>query len=265
VDTAIPGFTGSEYLVYRGTNLFNSPGHSRLTYQLQINQTGKYRIQWRSRIALGSDQTEHNDSWLRLPDASSFYAQKSGNVLYPHGSGRSPNPVGAGSKGWFKVYQNQLGVWSWNTSTNDHNPFNIFAEFDSAGTYTLEVSGRSLGHALDRIVLYHESVAAAQALNLNLPESPRSVFTSLPEEAANLVLFPNPVQTELVLLLPVSRSGDEVTLSVKDMTGKVVKTFYPYSARDGRVRLPVKDIPSGIYILVMQTGDSLYREKFIKR
>ena len=79
------------------------------------------------------------------------------------------------------------------TSTNDHDPFNIYVEFDSAGIYTVEISGRSDGHAIDRMVLYHSDIFAPYALNLSLPESPRSIISSTGREVIELNLFRNPV------------------------------------------------------------------------
>ena len=71
-DTSIANFTGSAYLLYEGPDRFNKPNTSTLVYKINIGTTGKYRFQWRSGIAKGTSNTEHNSSWLRFKDAAKF-------------------------------------------------------------------------------------------------------------------------------------------------------------------------------------------------
>ncbi|MFK7924431.1 MAG: T9SS type A sorting domain-containing protein [Bacteroidia bacterium] len=264
LDTAILGFTGENYLVYQGANLYNSPGSSRLEYKVQINKAGKYRLQWRSRITIGSSNTDHNDSWLRINDASKFYAQKSANVLYPYGSGMTPNPEGAGKNGWFKVYQNVLNNWTWNTSTNDNNPHSIFVEFDSIGIYTIEVSGRSAGHAIDRIVLYHSDLSANQALDINLAESPKSVLSSISKEIINFNVFPNPAKDYVTLSIPTSLPSSLRSLKIMDISGRLVKEITQHLSAQEKLIIPLTDIASGLYFLMLETEETIYRAKFAK-
>ena len=75
---------------------------------------------------------------------------------------KTPNPEGASGNGYFKVYTNTLG-WNWATQTSDFDPHKVYAVFNSAGVYTIEVSGRSQGHFIDRMVLYKESQYSATA------------------------------------------------------------------------------------------------------
>ena len=165
------GFTGRGYIQWHGENLFSKPGQDINSYKIQINNPGIYRFQWRSHINEGNNQTESNDAWLRIPDAEDFYAEKNGNRLYPKGSGKSPNPNGAGSNGWFKVYMNQKQRWSWQARTSDHDAHNIFVLFDNQGIYTVEIAGRSRGFAIDRMVFYQNMIATDSATNIEVPES----------------------------------------------------------------------------------------------
>lgn len=159
----IADFTGSAFLVWDGGSQNNNPGNGLLTYKLQITNPGTYQLSIRSYIALGDNNTEHNDVWVRFPDADDFFGQKNNSIVYPKGSGKTPVPNGSGKEGWFKSYMNQLDQWSWRTSTSDHDAHRIFATFNNAGTYTLELSGRSPGFAIDRVVLFQESMTSEDA------------------------------------------------------------------------------------------------------
>jgi len=159
LESVVTGFTGTSYMQWHGENNFNTTGQGLIAYQIRINTPGTYRIQWHCRINEGNNRTEANDAWLRLANATDFYAiPKNANSpkYYPHGSGKSPNPGGSGKDGWFKVYTTIVGDWTWRTFTNDDVNCNIFADFAAAGDYTVEISGRSKGFAIDRIVFYKD-------------------------------------------------------------------------------------------------------------
>lgn len=169
-ETASNPYTGSSYIAWRGADSFNNPGNGTINYKVRINSTGTYRFVWRSKvgiIASTNPSTEHNDSWLKI-QASDFFGLKSGRRIYPKGSGKSPNPEGAGGDGWFKVYSSGTTNWTWSTNTSDNQGYQVYATFNSPGVYTIQVSGRSRGHFIDRMVLYKESsytASAAQSLS----------------------------------------------------------------------------------------------------
>ncbi len=167
--TTFSGYTGGGHLVWKGADNFSTPGNGLIEAEIDITTPGTYRFQWRNRIGQGSNTTEHNDSWLRFPDADAFFAEMNGSILYPTGSGQSPNPAGAGSDGWLKVYLSSSTTWTWATLTSDNNGHNIFVSFDNPGTYTMQISGRSHDHVIDRMVMYLPSVS--NPTNLSLTES----------------------------------------------------------------------------------------------
>jgi len=154
-DTSFPEFTGDAHLNWQGGNNFNTPGNGLVSTSIKINTVGTYRFQWRNRIGKGDNTTEYNDSWLRFPDADDFFAVRGNSTVYPVGSGKTPNPEGASSNGWFKVYANHL-VWNWDSNTSDNDPHSIYVTFDSPGVYTMEISGRSNDHLIDRIILSND-------------------------------------------------------------------------------------------------------------
>lgn len=137
LERSIGGFKGRGYYVWRGDNLFGASGagQSTLRYRFRINRPGNYELSWRSRIAEGNNRTESNDSWVRFPTGRNVPGEQALN-------------------GWTKAYMNVIGEWSWNARTVD-NAGRKIRQFFNAGEHVLEVSGRSRGHAIDRIALFH--------------------------------------------------------------------------------------------------------------
>ena len=166
--TNIRGYTGSSYLRYEGTNNFRTPGRNVYSFKFYVASAGTFRFQWRNRIAKGSNSTEHNDAWLRFPDAADFFGKRGNSTVYPKGSGKFPTAEGAGGNGWFKVYTNDLNEWTYQTVTSDFDAHDIFVRFNRAGVYTVQVAGRSNGHAIDRLVLYRTNKSTSEATNPSL-------------------------------------------------------------------------------------------------
>jgi len=244
-----PGYTGISYLEWTGNDSFNSASStslSKISAKIKINKAGKYRFSWRNRIGFGSNTTEHNDTWLRFPDASDFYGEKpDGSRTYPKGSGKSPNPEGAPWNapfdGWFKVYANNL---SWNNSANtgdnaDGRP--VYVEFEEPGVYTLELSGRSKNHQIDRIILSNNGT---DALN---PATPASLCSNLVNNTAETSLsslgikvFPIPTKDRLFI------EGLEISdqLEIWDMMGR--RVIYKVAISN---ELDLSHLPKGFYVL----------------
>lgn len=133
----IAGFKGSGYLVWEGANAFGvaTAGRGTLTYRFRINRAGNYQLRWRSRITEGNNATESNDSWVRFPTGNNVPGEQPINT-------------------WTKVFMNGLNRWSWGSATVD-NVGRPVRQFFSAGDHVMQISGRSRGHAIDQIVLYH--------------------------------------------------------------------------------------------------------------
>lgn len=267
-DSTIVGFTGSSSLHYTGNDLFNIVGRSVLTYKIYINEIGRYRVRWRSRIAIGSSNSEHNDSWLRLPDASDFYAQQNQTRLYPKGSGRTPNPNGSGANGWFKAYQNNNGIWSLQTWTSDNDRHPIFAEFDSVGVYTIQIAGRSNGHSIDRLIMHHVTNASeADALNPDRPESTRIVVqTGIPQSIRmeQLKVFPNPAKERINISLPNTLKAGVHNLRIFNHVGREVKSASHSLRPGGRLSIATSDFPSGLYFIEFFDGQNQFVGRYIR-
>ncbi len=156
-EQSIGGFRGQGYYVWRGEQFFNpaSAGRGTISYRFFINTPGNYEMRWRSYIAHGNLGSDYNDSWARFPTGSNIPGQH-------------------GLNGWTKVFQGHLNEWSWDALTVDFVGENI-RQFFSAGEHVMQISGRSFGHAIDRIALYrYEDMNFDPARFSDLPESTRS-------------------------------------------------------------------------------------------
>jgi hypothetical protein len=163
--TEFGGFSGDGYLVWEGPQYFNQPGNGILTFKINIQTPGTYRFMWHTDITIGDSGSEHNDTWLRFDDADDFFGVKVGGtgIVYPRDRGKSPNPQGSSSDGWFKVFRSGNLDYQWEAFTSDNNAHDIYVTFNNPGIYTMEVSARSSGHAIDRFVLFTDNWSPADA------------------------------------------------------------------------------------------------------
>ncbi|QCW99830.1 hypothetical protein FGM00_06865 [Aggregatimonas sangjinii] len=164
------GHSGAGYMVWEGQQHLSIPGNGTATFKINITNPGTYQFLWNSAVKTGDNGTDHNDTWLRFNDAQDFYAQNTDgtSTVYPKGIDKTPNPEGASADGWFKIYRSGNNLdFKWQASTFDNNPHNIFVQFDSAGTYLMEISARSSGHGIDKFVLFNDSVTQANAISSN--------------------------------------------------------------------------------------------------
>ena len=180
--------------VIGGENNFTQQNGGTLTYQIQVNTPGVYRINWRSAFT-GDKGSERNDSWLKLPNNENvwFFGQQfagneqsiinnlqgnQDNVVFPKGSSRitpQTTPDGAGSNGFFKVFRSgpPAETYKWQAVTFDGNGHKLYAWFVNPGIYLIEVSERSLGHAIDKMVLYRVNASFSDNQLTAASESPR--------------------------------------------------------------------------------------------
>ena len=147
-------YRGNGHLEWTGSNNNNvsSAGDGTLTYHFTINTPGNYEFRWRSYIGEGTNGTEANDSWVRFPTGSNVDGEQ---PLF----------------GWTKAFMNTVGDWTWRTVTVDHVGELIRQHF-TAGEHTVEISGRSRGHVIDRFVLFkYDDVRFNDEVFSNTPQS----------------------------------------------------------------------------------------------
>ena len=130
------GYRGSGHYEWTGSNNTNvkNAGEGILTYHFTINTPGNYEFRLRSHIGEGNNKTESNDSWVRFPTGSNISGEQA-------------------LDDWTKAYMNKLDEWTWITKTVDNVGRKLRQHF-TAGDHTLQISGRSRGHVIDRFALY---------------------------------------------------------------------------------------------------------------
>lgn len=134
----------------------DSAGSGVLAYPIRISTPGSCRFRARS---AAPHSTEHNDVWAQFADSDGLFWVQGSDEDGPHFD-------------WTKVYQNRGGDnWSWNASTVDHEPHELWVHFDKAGDYTVELSGRSNLFKIDRWSL---AVDGVDGTDDKLPESSRA-------------------------------------------------------------------------------------------
>jgi len=183
---------GHTYIWWTGSQSTGSPGPGQLQFQIDVATPGRYVLDAHVQVGMGTNSTEHNDTWFKFPDAADSYGMKLANSLETR---RYPKPecedsafidsilalpqvsqaqcaAGGTAQGFFKVYCSGALNWKWSAFTNDNDAFPVHVEFPTAGVYTVQLAPRSSHHRIDRIVLRHEDVPAADARDLGLAASP---------------------------------------------------------------------------------------------
>ena len=156
-DTSASGGQAIEWL---GEDLFNEPGVGVINIQVKVTTVGTYRFDWATQIGEGNSTTEANDSWLKI-HGNKFYAQRDTSIVCPKGLDAAENscsgelPEGSGKLGWFKAYRagGDVAQFTWSTKTSDRDPHDIYVDFNQPGIYTVQVSGRSKHHVIDRFIM----------------------------------------------------------------------------------------------------------------
>lgn len=138
LETSFAGFTGAGYYVWRGPEYYGTPGQAILTYPISVTKTSDYQLNIRNSHA--TNPSLFNDVWVRLDDGP-----------------------------WIKSFSNVLNSWTYdfNFDRGGNLSAAIFEDV-TAGLHTLELSARSAGFRLDRLVFS----ANGSGQLVSEPESP---------------------------------------------------------------------------------------------
>jgi hypothetical protein len=261
--TAVGGSTGRGYYEWRHGNSATSTipaGTGVLTYTVKINNPGRYRLQIRS---AAPHRTEHNDVWVRFPEGKA--------------SGIKGTSVLNLAANWFKVYQNSgSNSWTWDTKTKDHDPHDIFVDFSTAGTYRVQLSGRSTQFKVDRLVLYRAGVASTTALSTSTPQSgcASSSSATIAQEnympvmdEARMEVYPNPSAGNVSIEFSASVEGP-ATLELYNINGQLVQRLFSGHAEKGRtytVDFDASLLPDGMYLSRLVSADKVVTKQIIFR
>ena len=153
-----PNFSGSGYIYWSGDQYLDKSGQGEITYPIQIQTPGTYRITWRMMVGKDDDVTNHNDNWLKINGAQIYGKKPDGHQVLPRPICENNKdfdcPNGNSTNGFFKVYGQDLKfIWQAHTSDNDGHA--LFVDFKKSGQYQLIINARSSYCYLDKIVLFH--------------------------------------------------------------------------------------------------------------
>ena len=168
IEQSQSGYSGTGYIQYRGEDSHPAPGDTRITYPIKITKTGTYEFSWRARNgATAEARDKENDTWLNI-EADEFFGMKQ-DKKYQIG------------EHFAKAWVHSLENWKWQAAGEMHfkvdgedkkvNILTLFASFKKPGIYRVTIAGRSKGHMIDRMVMWHSSVSEKDAKADSAPQS----------------------------------------------------------------------------------------------
>jgi hypothetical protein len=257
--SGVAGYTGNGYLFWTGGQFFNNASNGRVSIKVLIRTPGVYRFDWRVRIGAGTDNTEHNDTWLRI-QADDFYGYRSNGNTFVHPRPLCQTssygcPAGSSTDGFFKIFGGNLSSWMWRAVTSDHNDHQIFARFDSPGIYTITIAARSSYHLIDRMIMYHvETVSQAHAQNLQHTETiliptgnKEPDIASIP---ARLSVYPNPASSSIWIESDLIDTGYEY--QIINTSGQLITSGTIHNVYES---IDVSGFKQGLYIIAITNSN----------
>lgn len=162
-ETDTPGEKLKTYIFWKGDEYFSDTRHGELNYRVKIRNPGIYQFKWYTRVGKGDNNTEHNDTWLKIEGVKDFYGKRpDGHIVRPGGTCTNDCPEGTSMNGFFKVYGAYHDSWAWHGSTSDHDPHDIFAWIEKPGIYTITLAARSSYHLIDKMLLFNTGMTSLE-------------------------------------------------------------------------------------------------------
>ncbi|MBD0403509.1 T9SS type A sorting domain-containing protein [Flammeovirga sp. EKP202] len=261
--------SGGQYIYYDGPNNYkNQNPANTLTYSFKINTPGTYTLKWfvrqneeeRGKVDGKQGTDLSNDAWVRFLD----------DVVHIAGTSTSE---------FFKFYgRSDPGFWLHGVAEfhHEHNWVNL--KFPEAGTYTMEICGRSHGYQIDKILMAKSGTVAfgdyqkkteAQAgrywAETGTPdpncgkEDPdaENPITSIDDVNVNIApkIFPNP--SEGFIQIDWGTASEAGNVEVFNLQGQ--KVFQS----SGTSTIDLNQKEAGIYIIRLVVDDAYYIEKLV--
>jgi len=125
-NTGAPGYTGNGFIRFDGNSVYGGSPNGMLSYFIQIENPGTYRMMMRLRKYGGDDGHIGNDFYVRMPGQKDYL----GEITKAFMRGSLPN-----------------NSWQWATKLAVDHDAGIFLvpryDFSTPGLYELQVWGRS--------------------------------------------------------------------------------------------------------------------------
>lgn len=186
-----PDASEGRFIEWTSASNNNRTSEGRFEAAIRIDTPGLYRLQVRNRVGMGTNATEHNDTWMQFPDAAAFYGVRGPSDMqhrvYPRplcedtafldtiaslpDVAEATCPAGTSREGYFKVYSSGALDWRWSARTSDNDAHDLFVRFDDPGVYAYQLAARGDFHQLDRIVIHLATLANAEVQDLALSET----------------------------------------------------------------------------------------------
>lgn len=136
--------SGGKYIYYDGPNNFQTQDPANiLSYSFEISTPGTYTFKWfvrqseadRGKVEGQQGTDQSNDVWIRFLDGVGYFG-------------------GTQFTDFIKFYgRSDPGFWLHGIGEKDNNHNWVFVKITQAGTYTIEIGGRSHGYQIDKIVM----------------------------------------------------------------------------------------------------------------
>lgn len=83
----------------------------------------------------------------------------------------------------------------------------------------------------------------------------------------NIAIFPNPAKEQLVLSFQLNKEQADLTIKILSLQGKLVQQYFYPNRKIGsnQLNLDVHNLPNGIYLIELNTENSVFYQKFIKQ
>lgn len=136
--------SGGKYIYYDGPNNYQNQNPADiLSYSFKINTPGTYAFKWfvrqneeeRGKVEGQQGTDLSNDAWVRFSDGIGYWGATQ-------------------TTDFIKFYgRSDPGFWLHGVGEKDHKHNWVYVKVSQAGTYTMEICGRSHGYQIDKIVM----------------------------------------------------------------------------------------------------------------
>ncbi|CAM9420102.1 unnamed protein product [Ectocarpus sp. 6 AP-2014] len=146
--------SGGKYITWEGLSEGQNNGDPAdgdiMSASIQVPTAGTYSFKWLMRQPDGVESDKGNDAWLNFPDAKRY-----GPAGTQESYGTFIKVYGRATDGDFEYS---------GTGEDSHGHTQIAIEFEEAGEYAMEISGRSHGLQIDQILVFGEDLSVDEAV-----------------------------------------------------------------------------------------------------
>jgi hypothetical protein len=227
-------WTGAQY---SGNTISDAQANAILILTFQIQTAGDYFFRWRSK--------QYNN----VP------AGDAGNDTFVSLTSGTPVSGYYDFSSFTKVWIQSQDAWSWQTNFEPvhgtHYSNVAVRRHYEAGTHTIRLAARSPGHAIDRIVLHHSSVAFNEAAFNSAAESARTGDSGDPVAVAGSDQTVKLPADQITLYGSATDNGTVVSYAWSQLSGPNTAVL----TGDATATLTVSNLVKGTYVFELTVTD----------